>query len=185
RPAARDRAGRPRQPRGPRGCPRPAYRPLSLRRSVTAGAGVTLGVDVGGTTTAVGAVTGEGDVLFDAQPPTHPGGPDPAQRAIVALIESGGARARRGGLEVRGIGIGVPAVVDHATGRLGETHHVPDLSGQRLAAELSGRLDLPVTVDNDVNALALGEWHFGAGRGARSLVVLAPGTGFGAGLVLD
>jgi glucokinase len=40
-------------------------------------------------------------------------------------------------------------------------------------------------VDNDVNALALGEWMFGAARGARSLVVLAPGTGFGAGIVLD
>jgi len=40
-------------------------------------------------------------------------------------------------------------------------------------------------VDNDVNALALGEWMFGAGRGAGSLVVLAPGTSFGAGIVLD
>src|SRR5207249_3515606 len=37
----------------------------------------------------------------------------------------------------------------------------------------------------DVNALALAEWRFAAGRGARSLVVLAPGTGFGSGIVVD
>jgi len=146
---------------------------------------ITLGVDVGGTTTAVGAVTGEGAVLFDEHAPTHDGGPASAERTIVGLIESARARARRDGLQVTGIGIGVPAVVDPSTGELGETHHVPDLSGQRLAAQLSGRLTLPVIVDNDVNALALGEWCFGPARGARSLVVLAPGTGFGAGLVLD
>src|SRR5262249_39047463 len=47
------------------------------------------------------------------------------------------------------------------------------------------RFGVPVFVDNDVNALALGELFFGAGRGVGSLVVLAPGTGFGAGVVLD
>src|SRR5439155_508106 len=63
--------------------------------------------------------------------------------------------------------------------------HVPELAGRALAAELSERFGLPAFVDNDVNALALGEWMFGAGRGAGSLVVLAPGTSFGAGIVLD
>src|SRR2546426_5374454 len=47
----------------------------------------------------------------------------------------------------------------------------------RSAAELAERFGRPAFVDNDVNALALGEWMFGAGRGTRSLVVLAPGTG--------
>src|SRR2546422_847923 len=56
-----------------------------------------------------------------------------------------------------------------------------DVGGTTTAAEFG----LPACVDNDVNALALGEWMFGAGRGARSLVVLAAGTGFGAGVVLE
>ena len=49
---------------------------------------ITLGVDVGGTTTAVGAVTGEGAVLFDEHAPTHDGGPASAERTIVGLIDS-------------------------------------------------------------------------------------------------
>jgi len=76
--------------------------------------------------------------------------------------------------------------VDPVSGRVGEpVPHVPELAGRALAAELTERFGLPVFVDNDVNALALGEWMFGAGRGAGSLVVLAPGTSFGAGIVLD
>src|SRR5439155_15389301 len=50
---------------------------------------------------------------------------------------------------------------------------------------VSGRLGQPVFVDNDVNVLALGEWMFGAGRGTRSLVVLALGTGVGGGIILE
>jgi glucokinase len=46
-------------------------------------------------------------------------------------------------------------------------------------------VDAPVFVDNDVNALVLAEWTWGAGRGARSLVMLALGTGVGGGIVLD
>jgi glucokinase len=144
-----------------------------------------LGVDVGGTTTSVGAVTCEGDVLFEEHAPTHGAGPATAGRTMMELIDTAQIRARRQGLRVAAIGVGVPAIVDPATGQLAETHHVPDLGGQRLAERLAERFSLPVSVDNDVNALALGEWRFGAGRGARSLVVLAPGTGFGAGLVLD
>jgi glucokinase len=88
--------------------------------------------------------------------------------------------------EIIAIGVGVPAIVDVAAGVVGdEVHHVPDLAGVPLAGRLRARGGVPVFVDNDVNALALGEWRFGAGRGARSLVVLAPGTGFGSGIVID
>src|SRR5262249_48426838 len=72
------------------------------------------------------------------------------------------------------------------SGLVGEpAPHAADLVGQPIGARLSARFGVPVFVDNDVNALALAEWRFGAGRGARSLVVLAPGTGFGAGVILD
>jgi len=150
-----------------------------------AAASSILGVDVGGTTTAVGLVTRAGDVIVDASAPTRAGECDPVE-TIVSLIaqvtESAGERAR----SIAAVGVGVPGPVDAERGIVGEpVTHVPELAGRRLAAELGGRIGVPVFVDNDVNALALGEATLGAARGARSLVVLSTGTGIGAGIVLE
>jgi glucokinase len=145
-----------------------------------------VGVDVGGTATAGGIVTPAGEVLIDEITPTHRTGPGTAGRTIVELIETLLGRAAAAGLRVTGIGVGVPGVVEVARGRIGEeAPHVPDLQSVALGPRLRQRFGLPAFVDNDVNALALAEYTFGAGRGARSLVILAPGTGFGAGIVLD
>jgi predicted NBD/HSP70 family sugar kinase len=141
-------------------------------------------VDVGGTTTAAGLVTASGEVLFERQRPTHDGGAGSAQRAIEELIDAvllDGGRAACGA-----IGVGVPAVVDFDAGVIGdEAHNVPELAGVPLARLLAARFGMPAFVDNDVNALALAEWRFGTGRGTRSIVVLAPGTGFGSGIIAD
>jgi glucokinase len=145
-----------------------------------------IGVDVGGTTTAAGAVTPAGDVLLEESVPTHGDGGGRAVSVIEGLIERVGAGAERLGHEIRGIGVGVPGPVDTVARRIGEpVPHVPELAGLALAELLERRFPLPVFVDNDVNALALAEWRFGVARGVRSLVLLAPGTGFGAGIVLE
>jgi glucokinase len=143
-----------------------------------------LAVDVGGTTTAAGVVTETGEVLHERQRATYGKGPGTVRETLDELIESLRRDARD--VPVVAIGVGVPAIVDTATGIIGdEAHNVPELAGVALARGLAERFALPVFVDNDVNALALGEWRFGAGRGVGSLVVLALGTGFGSGIVLD
>jgi glucokinase len=147
---------------------------------------VVVGVDVGGTTTAAGAVTAEGHVIVDHCAPTRAAASDDAVGTIVALIRTVSEAARRNGTPIGAIGVGVPGPVDTARGIVGEpVTHVPELAGRALAHELGRTFGLPVFVDNDVNALALGEWMYGAGRRTRSLVVLAMGTGLGAGIVLD
>src|SRR5258705_7625653 len=147
---------------------------------------VVLAVDVGGTTISAGAVTETGEVLLEERVPTHRDGPGHAIECLMALRETVRDGAENLGHPITGIGAGVPGPVDPATSRVSEhVPHVPELAGRALAAELGERFDLPAYVDNDVNALALGEWRFGAGRGARSLIVLAAGTGLGAGIVLD
>ena len=145
-----------------------------------------VGVDVGGTTIAAGVVTDDGAVLVDTQVPTHAAGAGTAERTIVDLIATLTADASARGVQIAGVGIGVPALVDAAAGAVGpEVPHVPELAGRPLASVVSRAFGVPAFVDNDVNALALAEWRFGAGRGAGSLVVLAAGTGFGSGVVLD
>ncbi len=147
---------------------------------------VVIGVDVGGTTTAAGLVASDGRVLASVQAPTHDAGPGTALVTLEGVLERIGIEARRRRIEPVAAGIGVPGTVDAETGEVGaEAHHVPELAHVPLGRRLGERTGLPVFVDNDVNALALGEWMFGAGRGARSLVLLALGTGVGGGIILD
>ena len=149
-------------------------------------AGAVIGVDVGGTTTAAGLVGAAGAVLVSVQEPTHGRGPGRTLDAVIDLVERLRGEAARRSLRVLGIGVGVPGSVDAATGTVGgDAHYVPDLAHVPVAAAIRARSGLPVFVDNDVNVLALGEWMYGAGRGARSLVVLALGTGVGGGVILD
>lgn len=148
--------------------------------------GVTIGVDVGGTTVAAGLVTADGQVLEHVQAPTHARGPGSALETIVEVLDRLRDRARARGVAVSGVGVGIPGTVDAERGVVGvDVNYVPELAGAPLAERLGARVDAPVFVDNDVNALVLAEWTWGAGRGARSLVMLALGTGVGGGIVLD
>src|SRR3989442_9843971 len=158
----------------------------AISRRRMKGEAVLLGVDVGGTTTAAGVVTRDGEVLIEQRVSTHRDGKGRVLPTIVGLIAAVREEAEGRGRAIAAIGVGVPGAVDPRVGGVGErVPHVPELAGRAIAAELTERFGLPAFVDNDVNALALGEWMFGAGRGAGSLVVLAPGTSFGAGIVLD
>jgi predicted NBD/HSP70 family sugar kinase len=145
---------------------------------------IAIGVDVGGTTISAGLVDRDGRVLMDAQAPNARDGR--AEATIVDLIDRLIREATSRGDSVSGIGVGVPALVDPAAGTIGaEVPHVPELAERPLASILTTRFGIPAFVDNDVNALALAEAWFGVGRGATSLVVLAAGTGFGCGIVID
>jgi glucokinase len=146
----------------------------------------SIGVDVGGTTLAAGLVTGAGELLDYREEPTHGRGPGTALATLLDVVTDLERLARARGIAVDGIGLGVPGTVDAETGAVGaDVHYVPELAGTPLAELIGKRLGGPVFADNDVNVLALGEWMFGAGRGTRSLVVLALGTGVGGGIILD
>jgi glucokinase len=147
---------------------------------------VIIGIDVGATSIAGGLVTPEGDVVAHEQRRTRGEGGDNAVERLLAVVAAVHAEARRRGLVVRGIGIGLPSIVDVDRGMMTtDQNFVPEFTHVPVADRIREQTGLVTWVDNDVNALALGELRWGAGRGAASFVVIAVGTGVGGALVVD
>ena len=156
-------------------------------RGVT-GKVATIGVDVGGTSISGGLVSHEGEVLLTVETPTHVAGLGTALKTLLALIHDVYSQARAHGWAVDGIGLGVPGPVDVDKGMMSASastlrNHVPEFYDVPIAEQIQALTELPTYIDNDVNALALGERAFGLGRGAASLAVLAIGTEIGGAFV--
>lgn len=143
-----------------------------------------VGVDLGGTKMFGTVADLSGTIQHELFIP-HEGGNGPHDhleelcRFIEMLLEAPRPPWQR----IRGIGVGAPGFTLVPEGIV---TWAPSLGWQDLPLQniLSDRYDLPVFVENDVNLTALGEWGFGAGRGARNLVSIAIGTGIGAGIIL-
>jgi len=80
--------------------------------------------------------------------------------------------------------IGVPGVVESASGTVRLAENAPGIEGREFGREVEARLSLPVTVDNDINLAAVGEQSAGIARGVDNFLFLSIGTGLGSGLVL-
>lgn len=85
---------------------------------------------------------------------------------------------------IDGAVVGVPGVVEADTGTL-RLARIPGLEGRAFGEELRERLDLAITLENDINLAALGERWLGVARGVDDFAFLSIGTGMGMGLVLD
>ncbi|MCC6191562.1 MAG: ROK family protein [Anaerolineales bacterium] len=145
-----------------------------------------VGVDLGGTSLRAGVVARDGGVLMMEKLKTKPeqGAAAVVERmaeAITGAVKGAGLRLR----DVGGVGIGVPGPIDAERGVVRLAVNLgPDWTNLPLAAELRGRLGLPVCLDNDVRVGALGEHRHGAGQGLDDMVAIFVGTGVGGGLIL-
>lgn len=145
-------------------------------------AALIVGVDVGGTK-MIGSLTNlAGKVLSTTQISRDTGPPEPYER-LAQLIDSLIKEAPQHAT-IRGIGLGVAGVTHLAEGVVSLA---PGLGWTNfpLGAKLEERFRLPVFLDNDVNAILLGERWFGAARDVATALCVAVGTGIGAAILLD
>lgn len=87
--------------------------------------------------------------------------------------------------DVKGIGIGVPSVVDVEKGIVFDVVNIPSWKRVPLKDILEKEFSLPVYINNDVNCFVLGEHRFGAVKGFRTVVGMSAGTGLGAGIIIN
>ncbi len=145
-----------------------------------------IGVDIGGTNVRLGLVGLEGKVLFRDSFATHqPSGKKALLGAILRRLRDLMRVASEHGLEVVGVGIGAPGAIDTEKGMVYFFPNIPGWKDTPLKSILERRLGVPVAVDNDANAMAYGEFCFGAGKGVKTLIALTLGTGVGGGLIID
>ena len=138
--------------------------------------GQFIGVDVGGTKIAAAGME-HGELGESYVVPTDTGSSDALLDQLCAAVEE----VR--GPQARAVGIGVPSVVEFATGRIRYSVNIP-LADLPLRQLLTDRIGLPVYVENDANCAALAEAYEGEELIASDLVMLTIGTGVGGGLVL-
>lgn len=104
-----------------------------------------------------------------------------AARLVAEVLEEAGTDRET----VIGVGMGLPGPINQVTGELGSSTILPGWVGVRAQQAMSRRLELDVHVDNDANLGALGEWTWGAARGAANVAYLKAATGIGTGLIVD
>ncbi len=146
---------------------------------------IVLATDLGGTNLRMAAISREGEILFRTKHETPKS--DRAEE-IVSLISQAAKLCREGvgdSGEISAIGIAAPATINSAEGILMKAPNLPALDGFRLSAAIKNDLNLPVVLENDANAAAIGENWMGASKGFRNSICVTLGTGVGGGIIID
>jgi glucokinase len=135
-------------------------------------------VDVGGTQIAAGVVTPEGEILNEVRYATA-ASPERLLSSIARAITEA-----KDGFEVGGACLAVPGFVMAAENKVIFAPNLHAIEGIPLKDEIGERTGLPITVENDANAAAWGEFRFGAGSEVEHLVFITLGTGVGGGVIM-
>src|SRR5215212_11304582 len=137
-----------------------------------------IGVDVGGTKIAAAVVSPDGEILNEVRYPTLAVPPDRLADTISRSISE-----VRAGFEVGGVCVAVPGLILAAENKVVFAPNLHEIENIRLAEEMGGRTGLRVTVENDANAAAWGEFRYGAGKDVDHQVFITLGTGVGGGVI--
>ncbi len=144
-----------------------------------------IGIDVGGTNITAGLVDGKNKVSVREKTDTEADqGAAHVIDRIAACIEQLIKDAKCSRDEIAGVGLGVPGAVDASRGAVLEAVNLR-WKNVPAATAVAKKVNLPVTLDNDVNVGTWGAYRLGAAQGARSVFGIFVGTGVGGGFVID
>jgi glucokinase len=146
--------------------------------------GVVIGIDLGGTKLYGALANIGGEILGDVSKNQHTSSGEVCFLLVAEMIQSLIELANEKNQKLLGIAVGAPGIT-HV--KPGIVEWAPSLNWHDfpLKQRITDLFHFPVIVDNDVNLAVLGEQWFGIGKGVSNLLLLAIGTGMGAGLVID
>ncbi len=145
-----------------------------------------VGIDIGGTKIAIAVGDASGALAARWRRPTEPSGrpDDDLERLgddVRSVLRDAGATL----VDVAAVGVTAPGPLDPERGAVLQPPNLPGWRDVAIVDRLAESLGRPVFLENDANAAALAEWHFGAARGLRHVVYLTMSTGVGGGIILD
>ncbi len=143
------------------------------------------GVDLGGTKILTAVADGSGSILARSRLPTEV--EEGEERIIANICRSLERALDDSGLELEqleGVGIGSPGPLSISEGVIHATSNLP-FADFPLRDMLEAEINLPVHLENDANAAALGEKLFGAGQGSGDQIYITVSTGIGGGIIID
>ncbi|MDR0884341.1 MAG: ROK family protein [Oscillospiraceae bacterium] len=144
-----------------------------------------VGIDLGGTNIAVGVVDTGLNIIGRGQRKTA--APRPYQQVFADIIAATEEAIQNAGIrlaDVESIGLGTPGSIDKGAGVITYANNL-DFHNVPAVAVLHKHFGVPVYIENDANAAALGECRGGAGQGVDSFIMITLGTGVGSGIIID
>jgi len=148
---------------------------------------IALGVDIGGTNIRAGAVDFDGNLIGESYSiPTN--ATDRKELIFKRIADSVSIVISRNNIDksaIQGIGLGCTGPLDLKNGLILQCPNLPTMDYFPLRSEIEKTFNLPVFLNNDANAMMLGESVWGAGKGSSSVLGVTLGTGFGCAIVLN
>jgi len=142
---------------------------------------IALAIDIGGTKLACALITSDGQILDKRQVPTEQSAPaELLFDSLLDLVQT--VTGPKPKVNVCGVGCGGPMSLN---GSLVSPLNIPAWRQFPLLTRLQASLEVPVAIDNDAKALALGEAWLGAGRSFKNFMAMVVSTGVGGGLFVD
>ena len=132
-----------------------------------------IGIDLGGTNLRVALVSEDGEIIRKIKRPS-------SDHIVESILESIGEIGHR---DVLGLGLGIAGLIDRKNNRVFASPNLRAVEGIDIVGEMRKSFNVPIYMENDANAAALGEKIGGAGRGFDNFVLLTLGTGIGGGIV--